>query len=152
MKRVFLVLLVFASVVIAQTKKATSNAIVGGTATSPTVTLGWIPSNGCQPPSTGTGNCTPVTSFIIRRSLTAGTETSYQTVPMTGLVTCPAAMPPNNTQCWTDTNVVPGATYWYQVEAVNQAGASAPSNETSASIPPVLTIPNPPSSLSATQP
>ena len=155
MKKTFAVLALFSLLVVtvaAQKKAASPAAVVGGTATAPMVTLGWVPSNGCVPPATGTGNCTAVTSFIILRSQTSGTETSYQTVPIASLVTCPTTMPPNNTQCWNDTVVVPGATYFYKVEAVNQAGAAAASNETSAPIAPVLTLPNPVGSLTATQP
>jgi hypothetical protein len=134
-------------------KSAPLTASVGGTATAPTVTLSWVPSNGCVPPATGTGNCTAVTSFIILRSATSGTETSYATVPIGSLVTCPTGTPPNNTQCWTDAaNLSPGSTYFYKVESVNQGGAAAASNEASAAIAPVLTIPNPVGSLTATQP
>jgi hypothetical protein len=158
MKKAMLLLLslfVMVSLVSAQKEKKSAplTASVGGTATAPTVTLSWVPSNGCVPPATGTGNCTAVTSFIILRSVTSGTETSYATVPIGSLVTCPTGTPPNNTQCWTDAaNLSPGSTYFYKVESVNQGGAAAASNEASAAIAPVLTIPNPVGSLTATQP
>ena len=155
MKKATLLLSVLLCVVglSAQKKGASPAAIVGGTATTPTVTLSWIPSNGCVPPATGTGNCTPVTSFIILRSTTSNTETSYATVPIASLIACPTGTPPNNTQCWNDAaNLSPGTTYFYQVESVNQAGASARSNEASAAIAPILTVPNAPGTLTATQP
>lgn len=49
---------------------------------------------------------------------------------------------------YTDTAVVAGTTYWYEVTAVNSAGESGPSNEVSATVP--LLVPAAPSGLTAT--
>lgn len=48
---------------------------------------------------------------------------------------------------FTDTAVVAGTQYWYEVTSVNSAGESGPSNEVNATVP--LTAPNPPSGLVA---
>ena len=48
---------------------------------------------------------------------------------------------------FTDTAVVAGTTYWYEVTSVNASGESGPSNEVSATVP--LNAPNPPSGLVA---
>jgi hypothetical protein len=117
--------------------------------TSPYLQLSWVPPNGCV---NGTTNCTPVTSFIILRGAASMSETTYQTVPLASLVTCATGTPPGNTQCWNDTNVVSGNSYFYRVEAVNQSGASAASNEASAAVGVVLTPPNPVGSLTTKQP
>jgi len=47
-----------------------------------------------------------------------------------------------------DTNVVEGASYVYEVDAVNTAGEGAPSNIASASIP--FRVPDPPTNLGTT--
>ncbi len=49
--------------------------------------------------------------------------------------TTPINTSPVNLLTFTDTNVTPGGSYYYTVEAVNSAGSSAPSNEAPASIP-----------------
>ena len=49
---------------------------------------------------------------------------------------------------YTDTAVVAGTTYWYEVTAVNSVGESGPSNEVSATVP--LLVPAAPSGLTAT--
>lgn len=152
MKKFVVLVLALAATVTAQQKKGGVNANVSVTPfTAPIVNLSWIPSNGCV---TGTGavNCTPVTSFIIRRGTASGAESNFATVPIANLVACPTGTPPNNTQCWNDTSAfTPGATYYYQVESVNQAGSSGPSNEANVTIPPTLVVPNAPSGLTTSQ-
>lgn len=148
-----LILVFFAIPAAAQQKKGGVSATIGKDATAAiTVTLSWVPSNGCVA-GTGAVNCTPVTSFIIRRGTVSGGETNYATVALASLITCPTGVPPNNTQCWQDAGTLsPGSTYYYQIEAVNQGGSSGPSNEANAPIPPTLVVPNPPSGVTTQQP
>ena len=49
--------------------------------------------------------------------------------------TTPLNSSPITSQAYTDTNVAPGATYYYTVEAVDSFGSSGPSSEVSATIP-----------------
>lgn len=63
----------------------------------------------------------PVTSYNILRGTTAGGE-----------VATPIATVPASQTTYSDTSVVAGDTYFYQVTASNAAGTSAPSNEATA--------------------
>jgi fibronectin type 3 domain-containing protein len=75
-----------------------------------------------------------VTSYNIYRGTSSGTEI---------LLTTRSAA----TSTLTDSNTAPGATYYYEVTAVNGIGESARSNERSAALP---NVPNAPALVSAT--
>ena len=62
----------------------------------------------------------------------------------------PIAGTPSNIPMFTDTNVMPGATYEYRVAAGNQFGGSDYSNTSSAKTPPAPQLPIAPSNLIAT--
>ena len=79
------------------------------TAASTSVTLTWSPPAVVGVPA--------FTSYVVLRGTSSGTETTYATT---------------STPNFTDAAVMPGQTYFYTVEAVNTVGASAPSNEASA--------------------
>lgn len=76
----------------------------------------------------------PVQSYNIKRS-------TVQTGPFTSVGT-------STTTSFIDTNVVAGTTYYYEVDAVNAAGESSPSNEVTVSIP--FSLPGAPSNLVVT--
>ncbi len=82
---------------------------LSATAASTSVALTWSPPTVVGVPA--------FSSYVILRGTSPGTETSYATA---------------STPSFTDAAVVPGQTYFYTVEAVNTVGASAPSNEASA--------------------
>ena len=111
------------------------------TATSHSVALAWTPSPN--------PNCTPVacpiTSVNINRGPTAGGETLLANVPVGTLPACPTGTPAGS-QCFTDSTVVNGQTYFYTVASVNVNGVSNPSNEVTAAIPNAV-APNPPTGL-----
>lgn len=108
-------------------------------ATAHSVVLNWI--QGVVPPGatcpSGTGS-TAVTSNNVYRATTAGGEgtTPYASIS-------PAAT------TYTDTAVTGGATYYYQVTALNCAGESAHSTEVTAVVPNPL-VPNAPTGFTAT--
>lgn len=72
----------------------------------------------------------PVTGYEVYRGLASGDATLYDT---------------SATLSYTDTAVDPGATYWYQVAAVNSVGTGARSNEVNATIAEPPPPPDPPS-------
>lgn len=86
-------------------------------------TLNW------DAPTTGD----PAQSYDIRRS-------TVQTGPFTSVGT-------STTTSFIDTDVVAGTTYYYEVDAVNAAGESTPSNEVTVTIP--FLVPGPPTNLVA---
>jgi fibronectin type 3 domain-containing protein len=87
------------------------------------VTLTW------NPPVTGD----PAQSYNIKRS-------TVQTGPFTSIGT-------SVTPTFEDDNVVAGTTYYYEVDSVNTAGESGPSNEVTAIVP--FLVPGPPVNLAA---
>jgi fibronectin type 3 domain-containing protein len=104
---------------------------LAASAGSGSVSLTWMP-----PASNGGAS---VTGYNVYRGTSAGGESA---TPVATSVT---------TTSFTDASVVNGTTYYYTVAAVNSAGTSPPSNETSAT--PVLvqaTVPSAPQSLVAT--
>jgi titin len=84
-----------------------------------TVSLSWT-----APASSGGA---PVTGYRVYRGTTSGAETLLTTL---GTVTT-----------WTDTSVVNGATYWYEVAAVNSTGTGLPSTERSVTLASVASAP-----------
>jgi fibronectin type 3 domain-containing protein len=73
----------------------------------------------------------PATSYnILRAAAQAGPFVSIGT---------------STTTSYTDTSVIAGTTYWYEVESVNSAGDSVPTAAVSATIP--LAVPQAPSNL-----
>ncbi len=118
---------------------ATSSATVPGapmalvaTASSAQVTLSWA-----APTSSGGS---PITGYDILRGTAPQQEAP---MPVASAVS-------GTTYTYTDTGVTSGTTYYYEVEAVNAVGLSAPSNESSATPTPPLTVPGAPTALTAT--
>jgi fibronectin type 3 domain-containing protein len=76
----------------------------------------------------------PITGYEVYRGTTSGSLTSYATL--------------GDVLEYADTGATPGVTYWYQVAAVNSAGAGARSNKISATVP--VPPPDPPSAPTLT--
>ena len=102
------------------------------TASSAQVTLAWA-----APTSTGGS---PITGYNILRGTAPGQETP---MPVASAVS-------GTTYTYTDSTVTSGITYYYEVEAANALGVSAPSNESAATPTPPLTVPGAPTALTAT--
>jgi fibronectin type 3 domain-containing protein len=77
-----------------------------------------------------------ITGYEVRRSTSSGGEQDFATLTGTGT-------------SYDDYAVTAGTTYYYEVEAVNAVGPSAPSGEASATTP-SATVPGAPSGLAAT--
>lgn len=91
------------------------------------ISLGWaLPPSDCG---------SPITSYNVYRGIGPGTETYL-------------ASAAGDATSYSDSRVANGATYYYQVTAVNAFGESRRSNEASASTPPVA--PSAPENLQAT--
>ncbi|MEM3567438.1 MAG: fibronectin type III domain-containing protein [Thermoplasmata archaeon] len=86
------------------------------------ITLSWV-----QPASDGGS---PITNYRIYRSTVSGTETPFAII--------------GNYTAYTDTNVTPGVTYYYQVAAINAIGEGNKSNEANAT---AATTPSQPKNL-----
>ena len=103
---------------------------LSATATATSVELDWNePANGGA----------PVTGYEVYRGETSGSATFLTTV--TGATS------------YSDTDVLSGQTWWYQVAAVNSVGVGARSNEVSATVPeppPPAELPSQPATLTAT--
>lgn len=112
---------------------------VGVTATPHSVTLSWTP-------STVPTGAPAVSSITVYRGNTAGGETLLQNVQVGALPACPAGVPAGNTQCFVDSTVTAGLTYFYQVSSSNSAGESGKSAEVSVTIPNNV-APNAPTNL-----
>ena len=85
-------------------------------------------------PSSNGGS--PITNYKIFKSTSSGTETLFATT--------------ENMTLYNDTSVTNGQTYFYTVTAVNSVGESPQSNETSVTPTSSATVPQPPTSLTAT--
>ena len=93
----------------------TSLTAMGGTSQ---VSLAW------SPPSSDGGSA--ITGYDILRGTSSGSESATPIATVSGTTTS-----------YTDTAVTPGVTYFYEVEAVNAAGTSSPSNQAGATpVPP----------------
>jgi Putative Ig domain/Abnormal spindle-like microcephaly-assoc'd, ASPM-SPD-2-Hydin len=132
-----------------------ASGILGGTVLTPgqsaTLTVTFAPisggsvsgsviiaSNATNSPATvglsGTGMHSVVLTWAA--SPTSGvTYNVFRGTTSGGETTTPVNTSPITLLTFTDTNVTPGGTYYYTVEAVDSAGSSAPSNEASAAIP-----------------
>lgn len=97
-------------------------------ATPHSVTLSWVP-------STVPNGAPAVTSVTVYRATTAGAETLLQNIPLASLPVCPSGVPAGNTQCFVDTTVTAGTTYFYQITSSNSSGESAKSSEISVAVP-----------------
>ena len=93
------------------------------------VVLNWIAPTAGDPPS----------SYDVKRApVTAGVIGTYVSI----------ASPEPTTTTYTDTTVVGGLSYAYEVASVNSVGESAPCADVVVTIP--LAIPNPPTGLTGT--
>jgi hypothetical protein len=79
---------------------------------SGTVNLSWTPSVGA-------------TSYNVKRSTATGTESNVASVP------APAATTPSTPVTFTDSGLTTGTVYFYEISALNSAGESPVSLETS---------------------
>ncbi|MEM4293235.1 MAG: fibronectin type III domain-containing protein, partial [Thermoplasmata archaeon] len=94
--------------------------VTGPTPPSAPLNLGVTQQNGAltlqwRPPLNDGGS--PVTNYRIYRGLSSGNETPFAVI--------------GNLTSYTDTNVTPGVTYYYQVSAINAIGEGNKSNEAS---------------------
>ena len=106
------------------TKPNAPSVLTATTISGSQIDLGW------------TDNSTNETSFIIERSTDGTTFTNLATVT-------------TNITVYSDTGLLPSATYYYRVRATNSAGDSSYSNIASDTT--LATIPNAPSNLTATR-
>jgi predicted phage tail protein len=86
--------------------------------------------------STPTDGGSPILGYNVYRSTSSGIETLLTTVGVAST--------------YTDSAVVNGTTYWYQVSAFNAAGEGPRSAESSTTPTAPLTVPSAPANLSAT--
>jgi fibronectin type 3 domain-containing protein len=122
------------SVTVSLTASSSSTTVPGApTGVSATAGSGSIAMAWTAPASTG-GSA--ITSYSIYRGTSTGQETLLGTASSTA-------------RSYTDTAVVSGTTYYYQVAAVNAMGTSSRSAEASAKVPTVLTVPGAPTGLTA---
>lgn len=135
---VAVLVLAFASVGFAQHHETKHNLRAAATAHS--VALTWTA-------STVPTGAPAVTSVNVSRGATSGGETLLANVVIASL-TCPSGSP-TTSQCYTDTTVTAGTTYFYIVASVNSAGTSPSSNEITATIPNSV-VPNAPTGLTGT--
>lgn len=97
-----------------------------------------IRSNATNSPATVSLSGTGMHSVVLTwdASPTGGvTYNVYRGTTSGGETTTPINTAAITTLTFTDTNVTPGTTYYYTVEAVDSGGSSAPSNEATAAIP-----------------
>lgn len=128
MTRIVFAVLAISSLLLMPARE-TSATQLKAKATAHSVSLTWTE------PALGSG-VPAVTSYNIYRGTTAGGE---GTTPLAS----------TTTPSYTDTAVVAGTTYFYEVAAVNSVGVSPMSNEVSGTIP-NLVVPPAPTGLAAT--
>jgi hypothetical protein len=87
------------------------------------VALSWTP-------SIVVGGNPVVTSVKIYRGTSSATETVLATIALGSLPACAAGL-----QCYTDTSVAAGTTYFYEITSSNSVGESPKSNEIMVLIP-----------------
>jgi hypothetical protein len=119
------------SVPLTVTFAPTSGGAVSGASVS-------IASNATNSPATVTLSGTGTHSVMLTWSASPTGGVTYNVFRGTssgGEGTTPINPSAITSLTFTDTNVTPGTTYYYTVEAVDSAGSSAPSNEASATIP-----------------
>ena len=110
-------------------------APASGGAASGTLT---IASNATNSPATVSLSGTGTHSVVLTWSASPTNGVTYNVFRGTssgGEGATPVNTSPITTLTFTDTNVTPGTTYYYTVEAVDSGGSSDPSNEVSAAIP-----------------
>ena len=119
------------SVPLTVTFAPTSGGAVSGASVS-------IASNATNSPATVSLTGTGIHSVVLTWSASPTGGVTYNVFRGTsagGEGTTPINTSPITLLTFTDTNVTPGTTYYYTIEAVDSAGSSAPSNEATAAIP-----------------